>query len=77
MIKVNIKYLYRLPRSESFFFHSLLPSALVAWEHSPCSVPCGFAARMKVAALKHYQSGVVCRAVNGINVSVKPVCLRL
>lgn len=52
----------------------MLPSALVAWDnHAPCFVPCGFAARMKVAALKHHLSGVACRAVNGIGVYVNPV----
>ena len=30
------KYLYRLPRSESFLFPSRLPSALVAWETCLC-----------------------------------------
>ena len=30
-----------------------------------------------MAALKSYISGVACRAVSGIDVSVKPVCLRL
>ena len=49
----KLKNIYIVPRSESFLFPSRLPSALVAWEHSPCSVPCGFAAR-KVAALESH-----------------------
>lgn len=43
------------------------PSALVAWEHAPDMV----------AALVSACSGEACRAVSGIDISVKPVCLCL
>lgn len=40
-----------------------------------CILPHGFGSCL--GSLKHYLSGVACRAVSGIDVSVKPVCLRL
>lgn len=56
--------------------HTILQLYVLMKNCAPvCILPHGFGSCL--GSLKHSLSGVACRAVSGIDVSVKPVCLRL